>query len=466
MTRAIFLTVFMLVYSTTYSQVVLHTDSLVAEEYPETSLCYNNSSAMAGNSVGDRYFTWFNSDTIFLAVKESGVWTRKTAHLGTGILLATLTLHNDTIWLFWKEGGSVRTCYSTNKGDSWGSVAILSSSGNASAPAIYAASNGNIHFVWFNERTADTIVQHTVYANGSFLPSPNTLSTPGFKASWPCVTAVGDTVVCSWKETHGNSKIYAAHSFSGGAAGSWTSAAVNNAANTGKDPSLSWAMDGSTGTHFIYLVYDGNQQIYLQRSADGGATWTTSAVISNPAKNSQFAKVESANEGFVGVSWEHRTVVSLFDDTKKDVGFAYSTDWADAGSFGNDSLAYTRNPFGAPLASLSRIDDYNFYLTWLSRDTVTDRNLIYERRIQLEELTQTPYFRQDAIRLYPNPVSGTLTLELQHPGIVAIVDVSGKPVVEKIVASSSETLDVSNLRPGVYFLRMEGSAGSHKVIVQ
>lgn len=441
------------------SQVIIHSDSLVGNEETGTTLCYNNSSLMAGNTVDDRYLLYFNSDTIFLNVRQSAIRTRKIAYTGSNILLASLTLNRDTIWICWKESAYIKTRYSSDKGDTWSNVLNVSAAGNVSAPSMFASSNGKIHFVWFNESTNDTTVVHNVYFNGSFLTSPNTLSTTGVKASWPSVTAIGDTVLCAWKETQSVAKIYFARSFNGGQAGSWTPSAFTNGATTGKDPSLSYAYDANTTTHYVYLVYDGTQKIYLQRSTDFGGTWTSADVISNTAKKSQFAKVESNNSGFVGVSWEHRTVVSLFDDTKKDVGFAYSTNWANSGSFGNDSLAYTYAPFGSPLAIFNKIDENNFYLVWLSNDTILNRQFIYERRIEYTTPTEIRELedQQSSIRIYPNPTKDFITIENKDQSRsnlqIKILDVFGKEIFEKLMTQNIEMINVSFLPSGMYLIK-------------
>lgn len=456
------------------SQVVVYPDSLVGSEETGTTLCYNNTSLMAGNSIDDRYLLYFNSDTIFLNVNQSGIRTRKTAYTGSNILLATLALHKDTIWICWKESAYIKARFSADKGDTWSTVLNVSAAGSVSAPSIFASSNGKIHFVWFNESANDTTVLHNVYVNGAFLTSPNTLNTAGAKASWPSVTAIGDTVLCAWKETQSVAKIYFARSFTGGQAGSWTASAFTNGATTGKDPSLSYAFDVNTSTHYVYLVYDGTQKIYLQRSTDFGSTWTSAAVISNTAKKSQFAKVESNNSGFVGVSWEHRTVVSLYDDTKKDVGFAYSTNWADVGSFGDDSLAYTYSPFGSLLSILNKIDENNFYLVWLSRDTILNRHFIYERRIEYTssatEIKEGEEQQSNTV-VYPNPAGRFITIENKDRSIndlhIKILDVFGKEIFEMQLTRNLETIDVSFLPSGMYIIKtINNSIETQKLIIQ
>lgn len=427
---------------------------------------------MAGNSIDDRYLLYFNSDTIFLNVKQANTWTRKIAYVGNNIILATITLFSDTIWICWKESAYIKARYSPDKGNNWDTVYNVSPAGNVAAPSIYAASNGKVHFVWHNDSVTDSTVSHTVYSNGAFLPAINTLSTPGLKSSWASVAAIGDTVLCTWKEKpNGVSKVYFARSFDGGL--TWTSSAFTNGANTAKDPSITYAYDANTSTHYVYLTYDGNNKIYFQRSTDFGTIWTGPTVISNSAKNSQFAKVECNNSGFVGVSWEHREGVNLFDNTQKDVGFAYSTDWGNTGSFSSDSLAYLNNPFGAPLASINKIDENNFYIVCVSDNTTSNRHEIYERRIEVGDLSsQISIFTKPSenIFTYPNPAGDYIIIDntdyFKNATTIIISDITGKEVVRTQVNDNAMNVNISGLNNGVYFVRvLNSSAKSQKIIV-
>ncbi len=408
---------------------------------------------MYGNSITDRYTVYFNSDTIFLGVKTGGIWTKKVAYLGSNIILATTAVNQDTIWICWKEGTYIKTRYSTDNGTSWQMVYNVSTPGGVSAPSIYAASNGKIHFVWYNETATDTTIMHTVYAGGAFLGSPNTLSSVGYKATWPSVTAIGDTVLCCWKETHGTPKSYFTSSFNGGI--TWSGPASTNGPNTAKDPNVAYAYDNNTNTHYTYLVYDGTNKIYLQRSTDFGTSWTSSDVVSNAAKRSQFAKVVCNNTGFVGISWEHRTVMSLMDDTKKDVGFCYSTSWGDSASFSHDSLAYTYNPFGSPLTQINKIDENNFYLSWVTNDTVNSDLLLYERWIEIGGSSGITEQNQIGSLVYPNPANDFIHVTNANwliPMDLKIFNLQGQEIIKLQITSADMKIDVRFLENGIYFL--------------
>ncbi|HKC66909.1 MAG TPA: T9SS type A sorting domain-containing protein [Bacteroidia bacterium] len=73
------------------------------------------------------------------------------------------------------------------------------------------------------------------------------------------------------------------------------------------------------------------------------------------------------------------------------------------------------------------------------------------------------------IKLYPNPVQNNLTIEVndKERQQLQIVDISGKVILTKNLQGSN-TLDVTNLENGVYFVQLKNnmSISTHKIIVQ
>jgi len=67
---------------------------------------------------------------------------------------------------------------------------------------------------------------------------------------------------------------------------------------------------------------------------------------------------------------------------------------------------------------------------------------------------------QNNLTVYPNPVASQLTLQLQSGQtieIVSIIDVTGKIV--KAIVTNNNTIDVSNLVKGIYFLQIQTNKG-------
>lgn len=453
-----------LLTSNAKGQVLIDTISLVSNEKTNIRFCFNNTKLMAGNNVNDRYIIYYNSDTIFLNVNQSGSWTRKTAYTGNNIESATFSFYKDTIWLCWKEGvisAQIKARYTADKGNSWSSILPVSPIGKVAAPSIYAASNGKIHFVWSTESSTDTTVYHNVYNNGAFLPLPNPLSNLTGQGQWPSVIAVGDTVLCAWKEGPLPTKVWFRSSFDGGQ--SWNPlppTPTTTLLSISKDPNLAYAYDSITNTQYVYLAYDGQNLIYLQRSTDFGNNWSMPDTVSNLNKWSQFAHLECNNQGFVGISYEQRPIgSSLFDDTKKDVGFTYSINWSS--SFSIDTLAYTHNGFGSAYPAFNKIDENNFYLAWLTKDTINDKMNVLERLIHFSNTTGINTYEQNKnpqIHIFPNPFSTQTVLQTHNQlnnAILHLYNGFGQTVTEiKNIYGQTVILSRDNLPCGLYFVHL------------
>ena len=77
---------------------------------------------------------------------------------------------------------------------------------------------------------------------------------------------------------------------------------------------------------------------------------------------------------------------------------------------------------------------------------------------------------EGTIRLYPNPVNNVLNIALQGSDVneVVVIDIYGKTVARTTVAQGNNTMDISALPAGMYFvqLRENGSVKNTKKIVK
>ena len=79
----------------------------------------------------------------------------------------------------------------------------------------------------------------------------------------------------------------------------------------------------------------------------------------------------------------------------------------------------------------------------------------------IREVGKTP------VRVFPNPVSGTLFVSKAGDARIEIFDITGKLVLTDTKSADTRQLDMSGLAPGFYMLRITGKdgTGSRKIIV-
>ncbi len=58
--------------------------------------------------------------------------------------------------------------------------------------------------------------------------------------------------------------------------------------------------------------------------------------------------------------------------------------------------------------------------------------------------------------LYPNPVTAGFTIETQERGVLEIYSVTGQKVGSSQITNNKQSIDVSNLKSGIYFIRING----------
>lgn len=70
---------------------------------------------------------------------------------------------------------------------------------------------------------------------------------------------------------------------------------------------------------------------------------------------------------------------------------------------------------------------------------------------------------QDMFSIYPNPVMNTLFIQAKSPvQAVLIYDLNGRLQVQKMLNSSKEGIDVSQLNTGIYFVKLQLQNGKTK----
>ena len=86
-----------------------------------------------------------------------------------------------------------------------------------------------------------------------------------------------------------------------------------------------------------------------------------------------------------------------------------------------------------------------------------------------EEPVSIDQAEEGIISLYPNPASDVLNIALQGSEVneVVVIDIYGKAVAHATVAEGSNTMDISALPAGMYFVQLRGAGnivGTHKIV--
>jgi hypothetical protein len=73
-------------------------------------------------------------------------------------------------------------------------------------------------------------------------------------------------------------------------------------------------------------------------------------------------------------------------------------------------------------------------------------------------------------KIYPNPVSSTLNIQLeeQMPATIKITDLTGREVRSEVLLIGNSRLDVSTLPAGIYLIQLKTTKGTtmQKVVKQ
>jgi hypothetical protein len=74
------------------------------------------------------------------------------------------------------------------------------------------------------------------------------------------------------------------------------------------------------------------------------------------------------------------------------------------------------------------------------------------------------YVDKNDLKIYPNPTSNKLYVELEHPTRtkVSLFDITGKEVYSTIINQATSTIDVSSFKSGLYLVKVVNENGSSK----
>jgi hypothetical protein len=74
--------------------------------------------------------------------------------------------------------------------------------------------------------------------------------------------------------------------------------------------------------------------------------------------------------------------------------------------------------------------------------------------------------QQFAVKAYPNPVKDYLTIEFSSPGYVEVINTIGVVVLQKKVEGNDDTINMIDLRPGIYLVKISKQGILQPVILR
>jgi hypothetical protein len=241
---------------------------------------------------------------------------------------------------------------STNYGASFGSTVNLSSNAAESGNPKLAVSGSNVYVVWHDNTPGnyDTFFKRSTDAGATFGSTVNLSTNPG-SSNYPQLAVLGSNVYIVWEDhTPGNSDIFIATSTNNGAS---FALPVNLSNNADSSFGGQIAVSGSNVYVSWHDFTPGNNDIFLRRSTDDGATFGASVNLSNNAGNSIDPQLSVLGSN-VYVVWQDRT------PGNDDIFFRRSTD--DGATFSASvNLSNNAGFSNSPQIAVSGI---NVYVAW------------------------------------------------------------------------------------------------------
>lgn len=210
-------------------------------------------------------------------------------------------------------------------------------------PQIAVDSNGTIYMAWEDDTANNSNILFSRSTDGgTTFSTPINLSKTSGYSFIPRIAAVSaGNVSVVWEDsTPGNTVIMFSHSTNAGVTFTTPVKLSNDSADSGSEQIAADAAGN------IYVVWEHdtlNLGIFFSRSTDGGATFSTPAMLSTNPSGSVSPQIAIGLNGNVSVAWE--------DDTQaSDISFSHSADNGATFSMPESLSDHTGNSIGAQIA--------------------------------------------------------------------------------------------------------------------
>lgn len=284
---------------------------------------FNNAAQVVTDSDGTQHYVFVTGSRVVMHGSATGSAADvepSAVSSGQGrVSLTAIAAADGIIVIGWTETArgdqtSVYLSESADGGATWSPPRLLEA--GASGLSL-AASGGTVVAAWFvgDEAASEIHVASRDRESGEWT-SPIRVDGSDAAPLWPAVAASGESVWVTWRDNRdGAYHVYLRRSTDGGA--TWSSEQEVTRTNTG-DPTV---CAGDNGV--VWLAHHGRGKITVLRSTDGGATFAEPAVVGN----GWFPRLSCEADGDMILGWEQSEGMDPKADDSKQA--AYATGSAD-----------------------------------------------------------------------------------------------------------------------------------------
>jgi protein-S-isoprenylcysteine O-methyltransferase Ste14 len=274
---------------------------------------------IAVDGSGTVYVSWqddlYGNNEIFVKKTADGgaTWTgpyRVTNNGGNSRNPALLVDGSGTVYVAWQDdmkgNNDIYMKKSSDGGATWaGPYRITNNAGNSQNPVLAVDNAGAVYVAWQDDLYGnnDIYVKKTADGGATWAgPYWVTNTTGNSQKPVQAVDSTG-TVYTAWQgDVNGNNEIFVKKSTDGGATWGAPYRVTNNTGNS-RNPVL-----GADNAGAVYVAWqddlNGNNDIYMKKSSDGGATWAGPYRVTSNAGNSQNPVLAVDSVGTVYVAWQ------------------------------------------------------------------------------------------------------------------------------------------------------------------
>jgi len=266
--------------------------------------------------------------------------------------------------------------YSSDFGHTWGTPQVISGIEDGSITPQMAVSESGIHVVW--ERRVnnfyDIFYRKSTNHGATWFPENNISNSLGSHSRWVQIDAIGNKVFCTWLEsvTYPESDITFSRSDDGGETWWLTPPSITNDPRPQNRIYMNVVSEDE-----IYIVSDdiitfNHDELFLMKSTNGGATWSTPVNITNNTGHSNTPCVEIFMNN-IYLTWaDNSHTAPAFDNM--DIFFKWSSD---GGVTWQDSINLSDNPETSsrprictmPFVTLQGVAWLEFTVVWYDYST-------------------------------------------------------------------------------------------------